>query len=79
MKSATAAPPLTTRMETPDSTSLHVSPELRAARRRPLDEAGWTTRWTSSPLLRSASPLTVNDTWTAVPGRRAPAPASADD
>jgi hypothetical protein len=29
----------------------------------PKDETGWTTRWTSSPLLRGASPLTVGRPW----------------
>jgi hypothetical protein len=29
----------------------------------PKDETEWTTRWTSSPLLRGASPLTVGKPW----------------
>lgn len=29
----------------------------------PKDDTEWTTRWTSSPLLRGASPLTVGKPW----------------
>lgn len=74
MKSATH--PLTPRVGTPGPTPAPAEP--RVARRGAL-EAGWTTRWTSSPLMRGASPLTVGDRWPAEAGRRTPAPVPADD
>jgi hypothetical protein len=33
------------------------------------DEADWSTRWRSSPLLRGASPLTAYLPWGSAPGR----------
>jgi hypothetical protein len=51
------------RITAPDGRSERLIPRSPRSRMAnvdpPKDETEWTTRWTSSPLLRGASPLTV--------------------